>query len=562
MIVTDGGSGQGRSALAAVRALAEAGHRPVVTLGGRWSVAGASRHATVVSAPAAGDPAYPAAIAGLAARFDALTVLPASDAALLALGAPVGDLVDKARLSCRAEAAGLATPPSAVAVTAVDVEREAAGFGYPVVVKPLVSRRPAQRLDGPTELPLDDADGPFLVQPFLAGGMRAVGGVVHGGRLLGVVHQRYERTWPRECGTASSAVTVERDRDVEERLLALLEGYDGVFQAQFVADHLIDVNPRVYGSLPLAVAAGCNLVGLWCGAVAGRPAPPDTVAARAGVRYRWLEGDIRNVLTDARRRRDPSALRALLPRPGTAHSVESITDPRPVIARARYAASVGAGRTAPPTLAFSGVDGAGKSSLVALVQRTLTEEGRTPALIWTRPGMRLGPFERLAKAANRAQGRTAPGVREVAAGATDLPSRRGFVGFAWATLVTILFLLDVRRRHHAGRGRIRIHDRHVADALVTTDFVYRGADLRLSRLLIRTLVPRVDVTFYLDVPAEVAAARKPGDSFGIFAVERQLAAYDEALAEVRNLVRLDARRPQEELLEVVMATIRPLLAEP
>jgi thymidylate kinase len=566
VIVTDGGSGQGRSALAAVRALAAAGHLPVVTTGGRWSIAGASRYATTVAAPAATDPAYPEAIAALVARCRALTVLPASDAALLALGAPVGDLVDKGRLAEGAEAVGLPTPPSVVAARPADVAGAAEELGYPVVVKPIVSRRPAQRLETAADVHrLVDADGPFLVQPYLRGPMKAVAGVVHGGRLLGVVHQRYERTWPRDCGTASAAVTVARDEDVEERLVRLLGGYEGIFQAQFVADRLIDVNPRVYGSLPLAVAAGCNLVALWCDAVAGQPIPVATVVATPGVRYRWVEGDVRNVVAELRHDRRPGALRALAPRRGTAHSLESLGDPRPVVARARFAATAATARpdgARLPVVAFSGVDGAGKSSLVALVQEALADEGYPPAIIWTRPGMRLGPFERLAKAANRAQGRTAPGVREVAAGATDLPSRKGFVGFAWATLVTVLFLLDVHRRHRAGRGRLRVHDRHVADAIVTTDFVYRGADLRLSRLLIRTLIPRVDVTFYLDVPAEVAAARKPGDSFGIFAVERQLAAYDAALAGVRNLVRLDACRTQAELLADVMATIRPLLPAP
>jgi hypothetical protein len=180
--------------------------------------------------------------------------------------------------------------------------------------------------------------GPVVVQPFVAGPMAAVSGVTWQGRLVAAAHQAYRRIWPPDCGVACAAETVAADEDLEARLPALLAGYDGIFQLQFIAGHVIDLNPRVYGSLPLAVAAGANLPAILCGLVAGSPVEP--VRARPGVRYRWIEGDVRNLLATWRSGTHTAAgvLKELRPRPGTAHSVVSLTDPWPAAVRARHVA--------------------------------------------------------------------------------------------------------------------------------------------------------------------------------------------------------------------------------
>jgi len=229
----------------------------------------------------------------------------------------------------------------------------------------------------------------------------------------------------------------------------------------------------------------------------------------------------------------------------------------PMVARARFVL----GRKRTPVVAFSGVDGSGKSSLVRQVADELNNSGVECTVVWTRPGMRLGPFSPIVRGLSRLRGQDVPRVREIAGGADPTSSRAGFAGTAWATFITVLFVLDVRWRHHSGRG-VKLYDRHVADGVVTLDFVYRGADLRLSRALVRHLVPRADISFYLDVPADVAVARKPGDSFGLFAVEQQLASYDRALAPIRPLIRLDARLPQEDLLRRAVDVIRSVLPSP
>jgi glutathione synthase/RimK-type ligase-like ATP-grasp enzyme len=268
VLVTDGGSGQGRSALAAVRALAAWGYKVAVTVSGSHSLAAASRYCKrrVQVDPVTDASAYKQGILRETRSRSYLTVMPTSDAALLALGAPVKHLVDKTLLEERAHKAGLSMPPTQRFESVEALLDASSPFGYPVVIKPVVSRWPAVCVAEEDELRAlaDRYDTPVLVQPFLQDDMRAVAGVMYEGRLVAVSHQRYYRTWPVSCGTASAAETVAPDLDLEAKITKLLSGYDGIFQAQLAADNLLDLNPRPYGSMPLAERAGANLPGILC----------------------------------------------------------------------------------------------------------------------------------------------------------------------------------------------------------------------------------------------------------------------------------------------------------
>lgn len=340
VLVSDHVDGRSRSAVAAVRALSAARYRPYVAVSGGRSAAAASRGcAGTVRLPRAGTPGFREAVETWRQDHGGAQVVAASDAVLVALEMPGAALVDKAVLPGRAAAAGLPMPATREFAGAAELSEAAADLEYPLVVKAVVKTRPsevARRVDDPVELAAVAASisGAVVTQPFAQERMRAVCGVIDGDRLLAAVHQTYVRIWPPECGTASAAVTTEPDLDLEARLPALLSGHAGVFQVQLVGDLVIDVNPRVYGSLPLAVAAGANLPAIACRRAAGEP-PSGLVRGRPGVRYQWLEGDVRRVVHDVRSGSLslPAAGRALFPRRGTAHSVESLRDPGPGLAR-------------------------------------------------------------------------------------------------------------------------------------------------------------------------------------------------------------------------------------
>lgn len=204
-------------------------------------------------------------------------------------------------------------------------------------------------------------------------------------------------------------------------------------------------------------------------------------------------------------------------------------------------------------VAVSGVDGSGKSTLTRLVTRNLDQAGVPVSRVWTRPGMRIGWLSSLARAAKKLLGQdTSSGVARVAGGAPagDLTSRRGILGWTWAMLVTLSFLIDVRQQHLRSRGVV-LYDRHLLDALVTLDFVYEGVNLSMHQAVVRQGLPKPVLSFYLDVPVEVAVARKPGDTFGEYAVRRQLESYEARRGETANLHLLDGRRSAEDLGGVV-----------
>lgn len=343
VLISDGGPGQARSTLAAVRALAAAGYLPVVTKSGSTSLASSSRFcAQVVDVPRAGEIGYAATLRRhLEGGY--LTLLAASDAALLALDAPAARLVDKVILEKEARRAGIETPSSLVVSSGEELIEVAQELTFPIVVKPsvkhtIVAKNSARRVDSPADLEQIEVDNPLIVQPYINDPLRAVCGVMWKGKLAAVVHQDYKRTWPDDCGTASAAVTTSPDLILEERLEKLLAGHDGIFQAQLAGNYLLDLNPRVYGSMPLAIAAGANLPAILCDLIRGEN--PHLVRAREGVYYRWIEGDVRHALNAFKTKKVGAlaALKMLSPHKGTAHSTESLADPRPMLRRLGHAA--------------------------------------------------------------------------------------------------------------------------------------------------------------------------------------------------------------------------------
>ena len=89
-----------------------------------------------------------------------------------------------------------------------------------------------------------------------------------------------------------------------ERLLAEL-GWTGVAMVEFRRRPggpgvLMEINPRFWGSLQLAIDAGVDFPSLWVSLQRGEQVSPGP--ARVGVRCRWLLGDLDHLLVSLRRR--------------------------------------------------------------------------------------------------------------------------------------------------------------------------------------------------------------------------------------------------------------------
>jgi hypothetical protein len=260
--------------------------------------------------------------------------VPAAEDVVACLDNRAFALMDKVALSRRAREVGLVVPEDLVFQGPSELADHVADLPYPGVVKPAHRSFRPFRLDDPSGLErVVLPEGEIVVQPFITGPMSAVAGVMWGSEVHSSTFERWHRIWPLDCGLATWAVTIPRAESLEEALGALMGGYSGLFVAQFVGGHLIDLNLRVHSSLPLAVKAGANLVSIYADLVRGLSPTPSH--AEPGHTYRWVSGDVKGMISSVRSgtMRVPEAIRALTPVPGTVHSMVSLRDPLPMVAR-------------------------------------------------------------------------------------------------------------------------------------------------------------------------------------------------------------------------------------
>jgi predicted ATP-grasp superfamily ATP-dependent carboligase len=284
------------------------------------------------------------AVLALAGRSDAF---PAGMAVGECAPEAVARATDKSALPELAKATGLHTPATVVFQSG-DLERVRDELVFPLVVKPARSTRFAgeqtkvmprmldRRLESFDDLvrALEDApSGSWVAQPFLQGDLEAVSGVAWKGEVVCSVRQRAVRIFPLDCGVSAYAETLPPDPALAEgvgRLMALL-GWSGVFETQYLRSagtpYLIDLNPRLYGSIALAIHAGANLPAIWTDLLLGRP--PSVNGYAVGVRFRAEHRDLLTLAQLARRHRFREVASGLVPRPRTTHAIFSFRDPGP-----------------------------------------------------------------------------------------------------------------------------------------------------------------------------------------------------------------------------------------
>jgi len=330
VLVSDDEDGGTRDCVVAIRSLAHAGYNVAVTT--RSSRPLLSRY--VGRRVHAGDADIADVILDEMRRGDYAAFIPASENVVLSLEPQVAELLHKASLSRRARKAGLRVPEERVFAAPADLIRAAPTLEFPVVVKPSVRTFKAFRADDPSQLKtLPRGSGEIIVQPFLDGAMSAVAGVMWDMEVHSCSFERWERIWPLDCGLAAWAVTVPPSEPLVQALSSLMAGYSGLFVAQFVDGHLIDLNLRVHSSLPLAVKAGVNLVAIYADLARGLSSRQ--TRAEPGHTFRWISGDLKGASAALRSGATPvlDAAKTLMPVRGTTHSMFSWRDPLPMLAR-------------------------------------------------------------------------------------------------------------------------------------------------------------------------------------------------------------------------------------
>jgi predicted ATP-grasp superfamily ATP-dependent carboligase len=389
VLVTDAGRG---SAIAVIRSLGRRGLHVIAADHDRRSPGFRSRYAgerLVMPDPRADPAGVVERLHDVAAAGRVDLIVPVTDEVLLPLSearerfaglctlavpdrAALATVTDKAATVELARELGVPVPPTALARTADEALAAAPGLGWPVVLKPSASR--LVRGGRVERFEVAYADGPaalaaamerfagrctVLVQAYREGEGHGVELLVDRGRpLLAFQHRRLHEV-PITGGVSSLREGVALDPELlghATRLLGALD-WTGLAMVEFrvgpTGPLLMEVNGRIWGSLPLAVKSGVDfpfgLASLHLGsrlngARATTPSAP-TVGVRSrnlGLELVWIASVLRRqrrypfLAAPARRAGVAAALRLPLPRDG--FDVLSVEDPLPGLVDAARAA--------------------------------------------------------------------------------------------------------------------------------------------------------------------------------------------------------------------------------
>ena len=261
---------------------------------------------------------------------------------------------------------GIPIPRTITVTTAAEAAENVARLSWPVVLKPHSSRvyRPGGSIEAfevayaadPQELAKRIApfEGhcPVLLQEYVRGEGHGVELLLDRGRLLAAFQHRRLREVPVTGGASSFRESVPLDPVLYSHSVRLLSAlrWTGLAMVEFrvgaEGPKLMEVNGRIWGSLPLAVKSGIDfpsrMVDLYLGNEPNGELPAE-MSYVTGVRSRNLQleaiwigsallGKRRYEFLPMPRRRDGLAAAVRLAYPRDGYDVLSLDDPRPGLA--------------------------------------------------------------------------------------------------------------------------------------------------------------------------------------------------------------------------------------
>jgi predicted ATP-grasp superfamily ATP-dependent carboligase len=257
---------------------------------------------------------------------------------------------------------GIPMPATHCLSSEKDLSAALSALGYPIVLKPCRSRMrlgpswdsssvryassPEEGRAHLTGVKIS-ADQPVLAQQYIKGEGRGVFAIYDRGKPVCFFAHRRLRERPPSGGVSVLSESIPVDpylRDLTQRILDAL-AWHGVAMAEYkitpdATPYLLEINPRFWGSLQLAIDAGVDFPWLLYQLATGgvvNPAPNYAV----GVRSRWLLGDLDHLyLTMKSRASLTEQVRTLvrflaLAQSHTRYDVNRWDDPRPFLFECR-----------------------------------------------------------------------------------------------------------------------------------------------------------------------------------------------------------------------------------
>jgi thymidylate kinase len=159
-------------------------------------------------------------------------------------------------------------------------------------------------------------------------------------------------------------------------------------------------------------------------------------------------------------------------------------------------------------IAFSGLDGAGKSTQIQLLMETLEQRGKKPVFLWTRVG--YTPFFSACKTFLRKimmKKLPPPGRSEK----REKAFKKVWVRNLWLVLsiLDLIFVYSVYVRVSKILGRIIVADRYLWDTWIDLflGFPETCVDQWIIWKILERVTPKPDLTFLLLIPVEEALIR-------------------------------------------------------
>ena len=212
-------------------------------------------------------------------------------------------------------------------------------------------------------------------------------------------------------------------------------------------------------------------------------------------------------------------------------------------------------------IAFSGVDGAGKSTQIDALTAWLEETGRTPRILWARGGY-TPMFKGLKRLLRRISGRRLPSAGD--SGQRQKAISRARVAQLWLRIAIFDLILfwGLYLRLLQSLGPVVICDRYIDDTRL--DFGRNFPTVAFEKMwlwrMLERVVPTPDAAFLLWVPVEESLRRskEKGEPFpdDEDTLTWRLKAYlDNSLFPCDRYVRLDGRRVVSELTEAIISKV-------
>lgn len=202
-------------------------------------------------------------------------------------------------------------------------------------------------------------------------------------------------------------------------------------------------------------------------------------------------------------------------------------------------------------VAFSGVDGAGKTTQIELLRQHLRNKAIHSRVYWARGGYTPG-MESLKRFLRRARPNALPAPGRSKERDQRFGSARLRCAWLVLAILDLAWFWGIHMRFWRRTGRLAIADRYLGDTLLDFQLNFpadRVGDWWLWRGL-EALLPKPDVHFVLIVPVEesLRRCRKKNEPFPDSAeVMTMRLAHYERMSKAAPYVRLDCLRPPDEI---------------